>query len=331
MIFTTLFDSYYLDRGLLLYRSLENVTDDFKLYIFCFDDKSYEILQEYDLKHAILVHHSEFEDEALLKLKKERTKAEYCWTCTSVTIKYVLEHFGEPNCTYIDADMYFFSNPRVLFDEIEQNHADIVITPHRFSDSHRDKRLCKRSGKYCVEFNYFNTTNNAMEALDWWIAKCAEWCFHIYEPERMGDQKYLEKFPVLFKGVHELEHLGGGMAPWNLKQYKLYSKAEDIVLETKSGNEKFSLVFYHFQNLRFLSENIVNVSSEIHDKKLKDTIYVPYLRGLVQIREELTSKYGMKYEVKKRNSSNRFIAFLQGTVLRFKIRSLSDIYRLKRL
>ena len=39
--FCTLFDSYYLYKGIALYRSLEQVSDDFTLYIFCFDDKAY--------------------------------------------------------------------------------------------------------------------------------------------------------------------------------------------------------------------------------------------------------------------------------------------------
>ena len=40
--FCTLFDSYYLDKGIALYKSLERVSNDFTLYIFCFDDRSFE-------------------------------------------------------------------------------------------------------------------------------------------------------------------------------------------------------------------------------------------------------------------------------------------------
>lgn len=326
--FCTLFDSYYLDKGLTLYRSLEHCTENFRLYIFCFDDKSYEVLNDLKLKHAVVIHHSDIEDEKLLQLKKERSKAEYCWTCTPVIIEYVLKHFQETNCTYIDADLYFFRNPQVLFDEIKEANANIVITEHRFKNNWNGRRLCKRSGKYCVEFNYFDQSENAQKALKWWKHKCFEWCYHLYEPERMGDQKYLEKFPKLFHGVHELAYLGGGVAPWNLGQYKLVDiEKGQPVLADKSGT-KFSLIFYHFQNIRYLSENMVNISSGSHSKKTKDAIYRPYLKEIENSRREL-KKYGITFSVKKIYSSNKLIAFLQGNILRFKVKSLTDIYRLE--
>lgn len=326
--FCTLFDSYYLDKGLTLYRSLEHCTENFRLYIFCFDDKSYEVLNDLKLKHAVVIHHSDIEDEKLLQLKKERSKAEYCWTCTPVIIEYVLKHFQETNCTYIDADLYFFRNPQVLFDEIQEVNANIVITEHRFKNNWNGRRLCKRSGKYCVEFNYFDQSENAQEALQWWKHKCFEWCYHLYEPERMGDQKYLEKFPQLFHGVHELAYLGGGVAPWNLGQYKLADiEKGQPVLTDKSGT-KFSLIFYHFQNIRYLSENMVNISSGSHSKKTKDAIYRPYLKEIENSRREL-KKYGITFSVKKIYSSNKLVAFLQGNILRFKVKSLTDIYKLE--
>ena len=82
MNFCTLFDSYYLDKGLALYASLDKVCENFTLYIFCFDDRSYEILKELALPHMVALHQSAFETEQLLGLKKERSKAGYCWTCS---------------------------------------------------------------------------------------------------------------------------------------------------------------------------------------------------------------------------------------------------------
>lgn len=329
MIFCTLFDSYYLDKGLTLYRSLEACTEDFQLYIFCFDDQSFRVLQELNLKHAVLTHHTSIEDVKLLKLKQERSKAEYCWTCTPVIIEYVLKHYQEPNCTYIDADLYFFRNPQILFDEISEADANIVITEHRFKNSWNGRRLCRRSGKYCVEFNYFDQSENAWKALAWWKDRCFEWCYHLYEPERMGDQKYLEKFPKLFQGVYELQHLGGGAAPWNLGQYRLkrVESGQPVLLDKKTGME-FPLVFYHFQNIRYLSENTVNVSSGTHSRGTKDAIYRPYLAKIEQSRRQL-KEYGITFSVKKIYSSNKLIAFLQGSILRFKIKSFTDLYSLK--
>ena len=327
--FCTLFDSYYLDKGLALYHSLEQNAAEFKLYIFCFDDQSFQTLSDLNLVHAVIIHHSQIEDEQLLTLKEERSKAEYCWTCTPVIIEYVLKQYQEQNCTYIDADLYFFRDPEILFDEIREAKAHVVITPHRFSDTWNGRRLCKRSGKYCVEFNYFDQSEEAWEALNWWKQKCYEWCYHLYEPERMGDQKYLEKFPVLFHDVHELAHLGGGVAPWNLGQYSLV-KAEDerpVLRDKKTGTE-FSLIFYHFQNIRYLSEKLVNISSGSHNKKLKDVIYRPYLKDIETNRKKL-KEYDVTFSVKKTYSSNKIIAFLQGNLLRFKVKSLTDLVRLE--
>ena len=89
--FCTLFDSNYIDRGLALYRSLENVMDSFCLYIFCFDEKAFNILSEMSLKNAVLIREADILDEQLNKVKTERRRTEYCWTCTPAIIEYVLK------------------------------------------------------------------------------------------------------------------------------------------------------------------------------------------------------------------------------------------------
>jgi hypothetical protein len=338
MIFTTLFDSYYLDKGLALYRSLEAVASDFKLYIYAFDDKAAEVLKALKLEKAVILRETDLEEAypILKKLKTERSKAEYCWTCTPASIHYVLENCGEDNCTYIDSDLYFFSDPAVLEKEIKDNGANIVITPHRFGNSLKDRRLLNRSGKYCVEFNYFDKSENSMEALTWWMERCFEWCFHIYEKDRMGDQKYLMKFPELFKGVYELQNPGGGTAPWNLAQYVYTGRKDEssqigapILREKRTGAE-FPVVFYHFQSMRYVTENLIIIRSETHSKKTKDVIYRPYLIELEKIRKELAA-YGVTFYVAQSYASNPIIRFLQKYVLRFKMKSLTDLYDLRKL
>lgn len=331
MTFCTLFDSYYLDKGIALYRSLERQTKDFILFIFCFDDKAYCILQEMQLSNAIVLHHSLIENDMLLELKKERSKAEYNWTCTPVIIEYVLSNYDVENCTYIDADLYFFGNPKVLFDEIKDAKANIVITEHRFANDRKGKKWLRRSGKYCVEFNYFDKSENAYNALKWWKEKCFEWCYAIYEKNRMGDQKYLESFPEKFEGVHELQNLGGGVAPWNLYQYQLEKVNKDQIELMDDKGKKFELIFYHFQNIRYIKENLVNINSCTQNKKMKDVIYIPYLREIEMIRIMLKEQYEITFAVKKSYASNKIKAFFQNNIMQFKVKSRTDIINLKRL
>ncbi len=334
-IYVTLFDSFYLDKGLVLYNSLERVCgDDFKLYVFCFDERSKQILEEEKLSNAVILGVEDLERvyPELTEIKKTRSKAEFCWTCTPASVEYVLKECNEDNCTYIDADLYFFRKPDILFDEIREKKADIIITPHRFSNTTKDKKTEKRSGKYCVEYNYFNNSDNARQCLAWWKERCFEWCYHLYEEDRMGDQKYLMKFSELFQGVQELSYLGGGVAPWNLAQYSLKEKKEngEIILTEKVSQSNFELVFFHFQNIRFMSETKLNISSETHDRNLKRAVYLPYLKEIFKTREYLKRQYGLEFGVKKIYSSNRIIGFLQGTVLRFRVKSLSDIIDMKK-
>ena len=144
MNFCTLFDSNYLDKGLVLYRSLERQTEDFTLYIFCFNDKAMEVLSSMNLKHAVLIHHTAIETDEVLAAKGNRSRAEYCWTCTPVIIEYVLDNYPVDSCVYIDADLYFFQDPAILFHEISEAGANIVVTPHRFSNHPKQQRLKKR-------------------------------------------------------------------------------------------------------------------------------------------------------------------------------------------
>ena len=332
MNFCTLFDLYYLDKGIALYKSLERVSNDFTLYIFCFDERSFEVLNEINFKHAVILHHSIFETSELLEKKRERSKAEYCWTCTSVTIEYVLNHYQVDSCTYLDSDLFFYSDPQILFDEIVKSDADAVIVEHRFKNNKYGKKLEERNGKYCVEFNYFRQTPNSRTILTGWKDRCYEWCYDIPEPDRMGDQKYLNQFKNLFSGVHELQYLGGGVAPWNLDKYTLIKKnGYDITIkDTKRG--EFTLVFYHFQNIRYMPGRKVNIKSQTKNKRLKYAIYIPYLKEIESIRSMLIKDYGISYDVKGIvRSSNPIMGGLQKYFAAFKVQSISDIIALNRL
>lgn len=282
--FCTLYNSNYAAKGLAMYESLCRVCPEFHLYVFAFDDILADALKRMALPHVTVVTLAEFEDEELLRVKKTRTAGEYCWTCSSCSIYYCLTHFDIDNCTYIDADLLFFSNPQVLIDEMGDD--DVLITEHRYSPQYDESKL---SGKYCVQFVTFKKTERGMKVLKWWKDACIDWCYNRYDANRFGDQMYLDDWTTRFEGVHELQHLGGGVAPWNMQQY-VFRKQETrtekrelrvVGTEIATGKE-FPLVFFHFHNLicwGYGKQKEFHLMAYTMPKTVRELIYKPYMHA----------------------------------------------------
>jgi hypothetical protein len=278
--FCTLFNTKYLAKGLALLHSLENVCDNFHLYIFAFDDPTYEILIKLDLNHVTIIPLKEFEDEELLRVKPGRTVAEYCWTATPSIIHYVIKTFSVESCTYIDADVYFYSSPKIIFDEFNEN--SILITEHRFSREYRKEE--KLSGKYCVQFITFRNDKYGLEALTWWKDQCIIWCYNRVEDGKFGDQMYLNDWMARFQKVHVMKHLGGGLAGWNISQYDFFKDEKDFYGIEKRTSDQFEVIFYHFHYLKFYSNGKLQLGPRIISESAKEYFYKPYLKELDEIR-----------------------------------------------
>ena len=268
--YCTLFDSNYLTRGLAMYESLKKYSDNFHLYIFSFDDKSHELLKTLNLEFVTVISLKKFEDKELLKVKDDRSTGEYCWTCTPSTIKYCIESYNLNACTYLDADLYFFSNPAVLIEEMVEK--SVLITEHRYTAQYDQSAT---SGIYCVQFMTFKNDENGMKALNWWRDSCNEWCYARFEDGKFGDQKYLDDWTTRFEGIHVLKNLGGGVAPWNIQQYDLLS------------NENFNLIFYHFHNYKILENDKVDLGGYTLNANDINILYKPYSKHLEKITEIL--------------------------------------------
>jgi len=277
LYFCTLFDSNYLPQGLALYHSLKRHCPDFRLFIFPFDDKSYKLLKELNLPEVELVPLEKFEDEKLLAVKPTRGRGEYCWTCSSSTILYVLKKFDVDHCTYLDADIFFFANPEILVREMGEK--SILITEHRYAP---ENDQTAESGKYCVQFVTFKNNPEGLTALNWWRAVCLDWCYARAEDGKFGDQKYLDDWTEKFSGVHVLKHLGGGIAPWNVSQYAVENENNRLIGKKINSNEKFELIFYHFHSLKILSARRFKLHGRSYriSSEQKHLIYRPYLKEL---------------------------------------------------
>lgn len=253
-----------------MYRSLLRHEKTFHLWIICFDDLAYELLNKLNLEKVTLVSLSQFEDPELLHVKRQRTWQEYCWTCTPSTLLHVLNTQTNVDViTYLDADLMFFSSPEPIFKEAED--ASILLTEHRYSPGFD---LSKNSGIYNVQFMMFRRDSQGLTALSWWRDRCLEWCFARIEDNKFGDQKYLDDWTKRYRGVHVLQHLGGGLAPWNALQYSL-QKDEDCVYV-----ERYPLIFYHFHALTIHHFNIFHLSKYPINLELRNFVYYPYLQEI---------------------------------------------------
>lgn len=279
--FCTLFDSNYLSRGLVLYDSLIEQCPDFHLYVFAFNERALDVLSRLQLPRLTVISLKDFEDPELLAVKPGRSRAEYCWTCTSSTIQYVLDHFEVENCTYLDADMRFYADPGVLIDEMESSGKSVLITAHRYTRRY-DQSLLR--GKYCVQFMYFKNNREGREVLAWWRARCIEWCYARVEDGKFGDQKYLDDWTTRFPSVHELQHPGGGIAPWNCQRFNFNKKGEELMVSVKGQAEWNAVVFFHFHGLKlFQNEDVIFAPRSYQlSTAVKEIFYRPYTQELLQ-------------------------------------------------
>lgn len=282
--FCTLFDTHYLSRGLALYYSLEKQCNDFHIYIFAFNNKCYEILLQMKLVKTTIIPLKDFEDEELLRVKPTRSIAEYCWTSTSSTILYVLKNYKVESCTYLDADMFFYSSPKPIFDEL--GNKSILLTEHRYSPQY-NKAI--KAGKYCVQFVTFRNNEEGLTALNWWRDRCIEWCYAKYEDGKFGDQLYLDDWTTRFKGVHVMRHLGGGLAAWNIQQYEFTTIKNKIMGKEISTGGKFEAIFYHFHYLRFIDNGYIELGRRILTGNVKTIFYKPYIKYLDELKNKVQS------------------------------------------
>ena len=280
-----------------MYESLCCHCQEFHLYVFAFNDVCYTILKSLRLNKMTVISLSEFEDDELLRVKQTRTRGEYCWTCTPSTILYVLDRFNVESCTYLDSDLYFFSSPQCLFDEMGDDA--VMITPHNYTSQY-DQSI--RTGIYCVQFVAFKNNEQGRNVLNWWREVCLDWCYNRFENNRFGDQKYLDDWPNRFDGVHVCKNLGAGVAPWNMQQYSFQKKKRQIIgVENLTGNT-FDVVFFHFHSLAFVTPSYF--SPRPYYRRCESAIrlmFNPYVKKIKEIRNKYpevsaSEKYLSKFD-----------------------------------
>lgn len=291
MNFCTLFDSYYLHKGIALYLSLERVISDFHLYVMAFDKNSYEKLKSCCFDKMTVELLDDFETPELKAVKPSRNKAEYCWTAGPSVIYHFLNKYGLDKITYLDSDLFFLASPEIIEKEAGEN--SVVITEQNISEE-----AAKRYGRYCVQYMTFKNDDDGLGALTWWRDSCIEWCFQIMEPTRYADQKYIDEFPKRWNKVYVLKNVGAGIAPWNMHRYKY---TDNTVLY---NGEEWSQVFFHMHGVVVTVKDNVLTAESNHfalNKEVTSLFYEPYASLMAEVFNKYLGKEVTSYRVKDMN------------------------------
>jgi len=261
--FVTLFDSGFLPQGLSLHSSLEKQAEAFTLWVICMDQEAERVLDRLSLPNlkAIPLWEVEKKFPALLEVKPDRSRAEYCWTLTPFSYSAVLEKYpSAKRITYVDADVAFFGPASRLLREMDATECDVLLTDHAYAPEYQQEST---SGRFCVQFLPFRTSSKGLEILKWWQDRCIEWCFARFEDGKFGDQKYLDDWDVRWSGhARVLSDVHLTLAPWNAAH-----------LFHRHGN----LGIYHFHNLRLYAHRKIRYWHWYFiPSKVKRTFYLPY-------------------------------------------------------
>ena len=298
MVFCTLFDSNYLDKGLVCYESLENVCNDFVFFVLPMDKKCTDVLKDINYSKLKSIDYEQFEDNELKAVKRERGRAEFCWTCTAKLIDYVLSKYDEDICTYIDADLYFYRNPEVLIKEMLNDGKSVQIIKHNFPKAKREIGE-KGAGTYCVEFNTFLKKDDAFKVLKKWESDCINECSYGINNEVLGDQKYLNNWPDEYGCINVSTNQGAGVAPWNVNKFKFFKNEKEYIIRDLETNEKYNMVFFHFQNIQFIEKNIIRCCwTSSRNYRVLKSLYTDYLVQIIEKKQMLDRKYGIKSLIK---------------------------------
>ena len=275
MMYTTAFDKAYLTRGIAMIESLFNQDQEAVVSVLCLDIETEiavtSLSENFNIK--ILLPH-DLGDALILKIRGDREYREFCWTLGALLCNYYVQS-GEPEIVYLDADIYFFGNPKVLLEEARQG--DVAAIKHRFPVRLQHYEV---NGLFNVQWVYFANTPVGKQASKKWAEQCIENCSYLPDLGIVGDQKYLDEWPMLYPTFVEVTNPGAGVAPWNHEIHLPQKHSQQWIVADSNP-----LIFYHFHGLKISEGGGIEFSGPIYSQvvPLPNELYSEYIDVLAEV------------------------------------------------
>jgi hypothetical protein len=243
--FCTVASIEFLPPLLVAQQSLATTQADAFLDVLCMDAETTRALEQLNLERVRLTPIGDLEraDPELAQTKAGRLVKEYCWTAKPAFLRYLFELHPEiERLTFIDSDLEFYGDLEQAL--LEEGEAPVFVYPQRMVAGWKKGRD-RHNGDFNSGTVTFRRSEDAFAALAWWRERCIEWCYARYEePDRWGDQKYLQTMARLFPTVKPAANPALGVAPWNTRYRKIEEASGQLVVDGAP------IVFYHFASLR---------------------------------------------------------------------------------
>lgn len=277
----TLFDSFFLAQGLALIRSVErNSSIDIFWIVLAMDKPTFKVLKSLKKNNLHLLDINDFPDLELKLVRANRPWHEFCWTATPCLLKYCLS-ISEPGTlvAYIDADCFFFGDIVEICEPFSDG-VNIAIHEHRFSPDRSD--WLAKSGRFNVGVVAGVKSDEFCKCIDRWRSQVLHRSDVDPQTGHCGDQGYLNEWPNLYTSLYIYESPGIGLAPWNIKNYKIKSEDEQFEIDNRP------LIFFHFSAIEFISFSrnlalFVCATGYLKMKGGEKQIYRKYVKELMEV------------------------------------------------
>jgi hypothetical protein len=265
--YCTLFDKNYLFQGVALHDSLAAHTKDFTLYALAMDEEAYVMLGKLGRPSLVAVRLDDLLTDQVRAVRARTTHGQFCWVNQPLICQHILDRHGADMVTYLESDSLFFSDPEVLFEELGQESVSLV--PHNFSSEFDNTET---AGRFCVQFNAFRNDGRARAVLADWRAACFR--YDQAAPGLYPGQTCLDDWPAKFPGVKVIEHRGAGVAPWNVRGYRLDRAGPTPRVDG------VPVVFYHYHQYGRLASGAHELGNYPMTNDAIGLFYLPYVNAL---------------------------------------------------